>query len=173
MNLKQKNIALLIGILLLCWVAYQFSFSKTFMLRKQYHTLKKEQELFSNVSHKLTQLKQKNVYYDSILESKKIVAESSFQHNLLKTITTFADTTTIKVITFNNPHIFKTDNAIINTFSFKLSGSFSKIIQLIYELEQHYKLGKIISVRFEKKKNYRRNTQYLECTVLFQRIESY
>lgn len=158
--------------LLLCWVAYQFSFSKTFTLKKQFHTLKNEQQLFSNISQKLIRLKQQNVYYDSILKSKRISTESSFQNNLLETITSFADTTNIKIVNFNNPHIFRTGNAVFNTFSFKLKGNFLKITQLIYELEQQSKLGKIISVHFEKRKNYRYNTYFLECTVLLQRIES-
>lgn len=172
MNLKQKNIALFIGMLLLFWIAYQFSFSNTFALKKQYTNLKKEKELFTNVPQKMIQLKQQNVYYDSILRSKKISTESSFQNNLLRTITSFADTTNIKIVAFNNPHIFKTDNAIFNTFSFTLKGSFSRITQLIYQLEQNYKLGKVISVNFKKKKNYRRNVYFLECTVLLQKIES-
>ena len=171
MNLKQKNIALFIGLLLLFWIAYQFSFSNTFALKKQYNSLKKEQDLFTNVSQKLIQLKQQNVYYDSILKSKKISTESSFQNNLLRTITSFTDTTNIKIVTFSNPHTFKVDNTIFNTFSFTLRGSFSRITQLIYQLEQRYKLGKIISVNFEKKKNYRRNTYFLECTILLQKIE--
>ncbi len=161
----------MIGIVILLWAGYLLSFSNTFELKNKYHQLKKEQDLFTNISHKLTRLKQQNVYYDSILKSKQISTESSFQNNLLKTITSLADTTSIKVVTFNNPHIFKTDNAIINTFSFTLKGNFSKITQLIYQLEQNYKLGKIISVNFEKKKNYRRNTFFLECTVLLQQIQ--
>lgn len=172
MNLKQKNIALIICMLLLFWVAYKFSFSNTFALKKQYSELLKEKKLFTNIPQKLAKFKQQNIYYDSILKSKKISTESSFQNILLQTITAFADTTNIKIVTFNNPHIFKIDNAIFNTFSFKFNGNFSKITQLIYKLEQHYKLGKVISVHFEKKKNYRYNTYFLECTVLLQRIES-
>jgi len=171
-SLKQKNSALLLGSILLLWLGYHFSFSKTFELKSQYKTLLKEQALFTNVSQKLIALKQQNVYYDSILKSKRISSESSFQNGLLQTINAFADTTNIKIVTFNNPHIYKTDNTVFNTFSFKVNGSFSKITQLIYELEEHYKLGKIISLHFEKKKNYRRSIQYLECTVLLQRIES-
>ena len=171
MNLKRKNSALFAGILLLFWVAYQFSFSNMFKLRKQYHTLKKEQEFFTNVSQKLIQLRRQDIYYDSILKSKKITTKSSFQNNLLKTITDFADATSIKIITFNDPHIFKIENAIFNSYSFTLRGDFSKITQLIYELEQHNKLGKIISVNYIKKKNYRRNNYFLECTVLLQQVQ--
>ncbi len=171
MSLKQKNSILFIGMILLFWIAYQFSFSNTFELKNQYQDLKKERKLFTNVPQKLTRLKQQNLFYDSILKSKKIVVESSFQNNLLKTITTFADSTNINVVTFNNPHIFKTDNAIVTTFSFKLKGSFSNITRLVYQLEQYYKLGKIISVHFEKKKNYKRNRHFLECTVLLQQVQ--
>ncbi|MCF6347031.1 MAG: hypothetical protein L3J20_01865 [Flavobacteriaceae bacterium] len=161
----------MIGIVILLWAGYLLSFSNTFELKNQYLGLKKEQELFTNISQKLIRLKQQNAYYDSILRSKQISTESSFQNNLLKTITSLADTTAIKVVNFNNPHTFKTDNALINTFSFTLKGSFSKITQLIYQLEQHYKLGKVISVNFEKKKNYRRNSYFLECTILLQQVQ--
>ena len=171
MNLKQKNIALLIGLVLLLWVANRLSFSKTFELKKQYEISQKEQKLFSNVSQKLLSLQQQNVYYDSILKSKKISTESSFQNNLLQTITSFADTTNTKVVAFKDPHKFKVNETLINTFSFTLNGNFSKIVQLIYILEQQYKLGKIVSVNFEKKKNYKRNNTFLECTILLQQIE--
>lgn len=170
MSLKQKNIALLIGIILLLWISYQFSFSKTLELKSQYNTLKYEQELLSNVSQKLMSLNQQNVYYDSILKSKKISTERSFQNNLLQVITSFADTTNIKVVTFNNPHIYKADNAKILTHSFTLQGNFNQITQLIYLLEQELKLGKIISVDFQKKQDYKRRSEYLECTVLLQQI---
>lgn len=171
MNIKQKNSILVIAILLLFWAAYQFSFSNTIELKNQYLSLKKEQKLYTNVAQKLTQLKQQNVYYDSILKLKKIETESSFQNNLLKTISAFTDTTNCTIVTFNKPHVFKTDNAQLNTFSFTINGNFSNITQLIYELEQHFKLGKIISVNFEKKKNYRRNTYFLECAILLQQVQ--
>ena len=171
MNLRQKNRTLFIGLLILFWMGYQFSFSNTFALKEQYTALKKEEKLFSNVAQKLVKLKQQNIYYDSILKSKKISSESSFQNNLLRTISSFADTTNIDIKAFKTPHVFKADNTIFNTFSFTVKGSYSKITQLIYQLEQDYKLGKIISIHFEKKKNYRRNVYFLECTVWLQQIE--
>lgn len=163
---------LFIGFLLLLWVAYQFSFSKTLALKKNYCSLKTEQELLTNVSQKLLVLKQENSYYDSILKSKQISTENSFQNNLLQRITAFADTTDISIVRFNTPHVYEADNALVNTYSFSLKGNFSDIVQLTYALEQRYKLGKIISAHFEKKKNYRRNSSYLECTLMLQRVDS-
>ncbi len=154
------------------WIGHQFSFSKTFALKKQLKILKTEQKLLSNVSEKLIRLKQENSYYDSILKSKNISTKNSFQNNLLQRISVFADSTNISIVNFNNPHVFEAENALVNTYSFTLKGNFPAITRLIYQLEQEFKLGKIISVHFEKKKNYRRNSEYLECNIVLQRVDS-
>ena len=172
MSLKHKNIALLIGFILLLWLSYMLSFSKTLELKERHSALKKEQELLSNVSQKLLILKQQEVYYDSILRSKKISIESSFQNNLLSKINGFADSTNIKVVSFQNPHVFEQDGAEVLTYSFTLRGSFNQITRLIYQLEQSFKLGKVISVQYMKKRDYRRRSDYLECTILLQRVAS-
>lgn len=172
MSYRKKNILLLVGIILLGWISWQLSFSKTFELKKQYSELKSEKELFSNVSQKLSQLKQHNSYYDSILKSKKITTGSSFQNNLLQVITAYADSTRLQIVNFNTPHIYKTDNASINTYIFTVKGSFTNCLKQLYELEQQFKLGKIVSANFEKKRNFRQNSDYLECTILLQKIGS-
>ncbi len=170
MTLVQRNIMLGIGFLALLWLSYEFSFSKTIQVKKNYSELKKESEIFSNISQKLLTLKQQDKYYDSILTSKKISFETSFQNNLLSTINSFADSSNITVISFDQPHLFDLDNTITSTYSFSVKGSFEKITRLLFKLEQEYKLGKIVSVNYSKKKNYRRNSVYLECRILLQQI---
>lgn len=172
MTIKQKNSILLAGFVFMMWVAYQLSFSKTIDLKNQYQVLKKEQQMMRNVSQKLDYLNQQNKHYDAILKSKRIAVGSSFQNNLLKAITSYCKENHLKVITFNKPHIHLKDNASINTYSFVIRGDFTKVNHLIYELEQTYKFGIIKSVHFEKKKNYRHNNYYLDCTILLQQIES-
>ena len=163
---------LLLGLLILLWASYNFSFSKTISLRKQYHTLLNDQAYNNNVSQKFINLKQQSNYYDSILKSKQINSIHSFQNNLLQIITNYSDTKGLKIINFSNPHLFKTDNANLLTYTFTLKGTFKSINQLIYELEQHHKFGKIISVQFEKKKSFITNTQQLECVILLQQIDT-
>ena len=172
MSTKQKNIALLIGFVLVLWIAHQLSFSKTLNLKQQHATLKEEALLFENSSQKFLQLQKENQYYDSILKLKRISTDKSFQNNLLSTINVFADSTNIKIVSFENPHVFEQEGAEILTYSFVIQGNFNQITQLIYQLEQQFKLGKIISVNYLKKRNYRRRIDYLECTILLQRIAS-
>ncbi len=172
MTYKKKNIALVIGFLLLLWIAHQLSFSKTIALKNQYHHLKTEALLFENSSQKLFGLQKEDNYYDSILKSKRISTSQSFQNTLLSTINTFVDSTNIKVVSFQNPHKLRQENAEILTYTFTLEGTFIEMTQLIYQLEQRIKLGKIISVNFSKKRNYRKRLDYLQCTILLQRISS-
>ena len=172
MTPKQKNIALLLGFVLFLWLAHQLSFSKTIKLKKQYASLTKDALLFKNSSQKLSRLQQESRYYDSILKSKHIATDRSFQNNLLSTINSFADSTNIKVVSFQHPHVFEQDDAEILTYSFTLQGSFIEVIQLIYQLEQRFKLGKVISVNYLKKRDYRKRSDYLECTILLRRIAS-
>lgn len=170
MSLQQKNIALVIGFLILVWISYVFSFSKTLDLKKRLNTLKNEAALLENSTLKIQQLSKENQYYDSILKAKQISSDKSFQNNLLTTINSYTDTTNVKVVEFKNPHSFRKNGSTMLTYSFSLKGNFNQITQLIYILEQQFKLGKIISVNYTKKRDYRKRKNYLECTILLQRI---
>jgi CHASE3 domain sensor protein len=85
MNFKQKNSILFFGFILLVWVAYQFSFSKTIKARQSYNELKQQNELFLSASQNIHNLKQQDTYYNSLLDKYQISTESSFQNNLLNT----------------------------------------------------------------------------------------
>lgn len=171
MSLKQKNIILLVGFIVLLWITYQFSISKTLEARSTYNTLSRQKEAISNIPQQVNYLKQQNTHYDSLLEKNKISAESSFQNNLLQTINSFATNNNLKIVSFNEPHQFIKDDAILKTYSFTIKGSYANTLKLIYKLEQHGNYGKLISINFEKKKNYKRNRIFLECTILLQKIE--
>ena len=171
MNLRQKNIALILGFIALLWLSYLLSFSKTLSLKKQYKELQKEVALLENGNQKLLTLRQKNNYFDSIFSSKNIAADRSFQNNLLTTINSFAEKTNLNVVSFKAPHTFDANGTAINTYAFTVRANFNDINKLIYKLEQTFKLGKIVSVNFIKKRDYRRRNYYLDCEIFLQRIE--
>ncbi len=106
------------------------------------------------------------------VEKNKITVGSSFQNNLLQFINTYATDNQLKIVAFNEPHQFIKNDAILKTYSFTLKGSFTNILQLIYKLEQQGNYGKLISINFNKKKNYKTNNIFLECEIFLQKIES-
>ncbi len=171
MSLKQKNIALISGFVILLWLTYQFSISNTLEAKHKYNALMNQKQLLSNLPKQINYLKQQHVYYDSILEKNKITAESSFQNNLLQIMNSFATKNDLKIIAFNEPHEVIKNDAILKTYTFKVKGSFNQILKLLNTLEQYGNYGKMISINFNKNKNYKTNRMSLSCEIFLQKKE--
>ncbi|PQJ80292.1 hypothetical protein [Polaribacter porphyrae] len=160
MNDKQKNIALVIGFVLLFIISYVFSIQKTIDVKKSAKSLYKEKELLENASQRIFLLQQENKYLDSILKAKEISIENSFQQTLLQKLNSFQAKVPIDIIAFSEPHTIEENSTLLKTYSFEIKGTFNALLQLLNTLEKQ-QLGKLVSVKFEKKKNYRRNRDEL------------
>ncbi len=165
MSNKAKNIVLIIGFLLSLLICYKYAISNTIDYKNRYVNLKQQEQLFINTPKQLSILKQKKKHFDSIL-SKHQLDGTSIQNNLLKTINSFVQTNSIKVTSFIEPHIVFKNDLTIKTYIFTLEGSYNSIIKLIHQLEQQTKYGEIISLHFEKKKNFKTGRNYLQAKVL-------
>lgn len=167
---KQQNIVLVIGFVVLLIISYVFSIQKTFDLKSRLTTLKKEKEMLSNASERIFNLQQENRYLDSVLQQKELTIENSFQQLLLNKLNAFEKNTPIEVISFNEPHQSIENNTNLSTFSFEIKGSFSALLKLTNFLERK-QLGKLVSVNFEKKKNYRKNKEELTGQFYLQKLD--
>ena len=107
------------------------------------------------------------MYYDSILGQYKL-DKSSIQNNLLKVINEYATKNQLKVVDFIEPHITTTNDLVVKTYDFTLEGPYNTINKFIFLLEQQTKFGEIISLSFEKKKNYKTAASYLQARVLLE-----
>ena len=165
MTNKTKNILLVIGFISTLLLCYKLAISKTHSLKKEYNSLTAQETLFKNAPKQVSLLKQKQQYYDRILEKYQLNG-NSVQNNLLKTINRYSDSTNIRVITFLEPHISIKNDLKTNSYQFTLEGDFNNILKLIYKLEQQTKFGEIINLHFEKKKNFRSGKYYLRAKVL-------
>jgi hypothetical protein len=167
---KQKNIGLVIGFLLLLIISYVFSIQRTIDLKSKLTTLKKEKELLSNASERIFNLQHENKYLDSILQQKELSIENSFQQLLLNKLNAFKKETSMEVISFNEPHKIVKNNTNLSTYTFEIKGSFSTLLKLTNFLERQ-QLGKLTSVNFEKKRNYRKNREELTGLFYLQKLE--
>ncbi len=165
MTNKSKNILLVIGFLFVLTLCFKLAISKTINLKKDYQTLLQEELLLKNTPKQLSLLKQKQKYYDSILNKYQIKG-SSIQNNLLKTINTLANNNKLKVVHFLEPHVIKNDDLFIKTYQFTIEGDYNNILKLIHHLEQQTKFGEVVGLSFEKKKNFRTRKYYLQAHVL-------
>lgn len=169
MNKKTRNIVLVAGFALVLLIAYQFAISDTLVLKDKYGKLKQQQELFKNAPQKYSLLRQKERYYDSILNANQL-SGSSIQNDLLKTISKITEGTSLRIIDFSEPHLFKDSDYTIKTYSFSVNGNFNDIQQLLYHLEQKTSFGELVNVHYTRKRDFRRWKNFLEASVL---IRSY
>lgn len=169
MNLKLKNRILVAGCVLLLFTVYKLAISKTIETQKVATILNKEKLLLNNVSNKISYLKQQEQQLDSILKSYNVSINNSFQQTLLQNITSFSKKNRLQVIAFNKPHEYNSSMTKLSTYSFELKGNFAPLLKLINHIEK-LQLGELISVHFEKKKNYRTNSNYLTCKILLQKV---
>lgn len=165
MTQKSKNIVLVFGFFILVIIAYKFAIANTLQLKKEYGSLQKEALVFDNMPLRLSSLKQKERYYDSLLTEYQL-RESSMQNSLLSAINAFADANQLKVIDFLEPHTIEQNDLTVNTYQFTLEGDYNAILSLVHQLEQHTKFGEIINLNFKKHKNYRTGRYYLQASVL-------
>jgi len=152
-------------------MTYALAISISINARKEHYKLKNQKMSISNMPQRLNYLKQQNKYLDSLLRKNNIKAETTFQNNLLQHIDTFARMHELKIVTFNEPHQFTEKEAILRTYSFSVKGYYKNILRLIHNLEQNGNYGNLLSVNFEKKKNYKLNNTFLECVIILQKVQ--
>lgn len=165
MQQKTKNILLVIGFILIVIIAYRYAIANTLQLKKEYEMLQQEALVFDNLPTQLSTLKQKERYFDSLLNTYQL-GESSMQNSMLNTINTYADANQIKVVDFIKPHRIKQQDLTVNTYQFTIEGNYNAILSLVHQLEQHTKFGEIINLKFKKEKNYKTDKHFLQASVL-------
>ncbi|MCX2679356.1 hypothetical protein OOZ15_05320 [Galbibacter sp. EGI 63066] len=167
MKNKTKNIILAIGLVLVLFISYQYAISKTIALRNTYKELSKENVLFQNIPRQQYMLNKQNQHLDSLL-NKYQIGGTSLQNNLLKSLNQNVDSLNLKLVEFNDAHIFKRNDLTVNSHQFVVEGGFNSILKLVYNLEQKTKFGEVSHINFEKKKNFRTRKEFLQAFVIVQ-----
>lgn len=171
MKQKNKNIILVVLFVFILMLVYKLSITKTIALNNDVENLQKEYSVAQNLTSSFAILNQKERALDSIIKTQNI-KDGSVQNNLLEIIQSTSKNNEITISEFNEPHLFTEDNQTIESYSFKLKGLFDDLQEVIYTLEQKYTIGSIKHFRFEKKKDFRQNRNYLECFIVLSRVVS-
>jgi hypothetical protein len=171
MSNQQKNIGLLIGFLISGFIAYHFAIKKTVAAKSKHGQLLVEKNLVDNAGSKIEYLNKKNGNLNTFLVSNNLSVENSFQQMLLEKINVFSKEKNIQIVAFDKPHKIEGTQTVVETYSFKLKGGFIDLLKLINYIEQQ-RLGELISIDFEKKKNYKTRHNYLTLNIFLQKIKN-
>jgi len=168
MTSKQKNIALLVGFALALLFSYQFAIKKTIQAKKGLNDLLEEKSEFNKSQNQISYLQSQNKYLDSILKSNQIAIDVSFQQVILNKVSNYVNNNNLKIVAFNAPHTFNNKQRSITTYELEVSGSFNQLLSFVNYFENQ-RLGNIISIIFEKKKNYKSNKNYLTTKIFLEK----
>ncbi|MEP2239658.1 MAG: hypothetical protein ABJI22_14920 [Maribacter sp.] len=167
---NKKNKILLLGIAALLLASYHLAIKKTLQTRAELKILENESKIYHDIPNKLNLLSQKNTYFDSILK-KMDFNDTSIQNNLIRTINQESTKNKVKVMDFNQPHIFPNSASTEYTYNFNLEGDFTDIIKVLYGLELKGNFGDVIHLKFEKRKDYKTSKNHLNVNVLLQQLK--
>ena len=169
MTQKNKNILLIVGFILSLFISYKLAISKTIETKVSLAILEKQTITFDNIARLSANLKQREKFADSIL-IKNNIKNTSIQNNLLEFLNNEHEDDLFTITNFKEPHHSVKENVISTFYQFTLKGDFKTLLEVIFKLEQQYNFGKISHVSFEKKRNYRKRKDYLECFIV---VESF
>lgn len=164
---------LVLGFFLVLGIAYQYSFSRTIQIKEELEDLQEQISMNSHPLSSLASLEEKETKLDSII-SRNILGSTSLQNNLLKVLNEFSEDISYKVISFKEPHVNilkNSTNSRITSYQFVLEGDYKNLERILYLLEKDYSFGSFSHINFERKKDYRLNRNYLQCSVVIQNAE--
>ncbi|QYJ68268.1 general secretion pathway protein [Flavobacterium litorale] len=172
MKLNRNNKLLLLGLVVTLYICYVFAFANTIKYYKAYNdknTLVQSAINNPNIVKKLV-IKEKQL--DTILKQYSIIEKESFQNELLKKITVLSNRNDLKITDFKEPHSITENGVKTSSYIFTLQGSYNGMLLLINAIENDVTLGAIKHVAFQKKKNYKYNTNYLTGQIIMQKNET-
>jgi hypothetical protein len=164
---KEKFMMIAAGIVVLIWLCWQFSFSKTIDLWKECKKMEQQQSLIKAIPEQLPYLTQK------VNRLEKILGDSGgedFSTIILEQVNTLCQRNNVKLKEIPEKHIFNGTNLIAETLDINLQGSFINQLSLISELEKIEAKTRIRSIRLQSIVNQTTGERNLQSTLFLQSI---
>jgi len=167
---KKKNLLLAVGMVLAVFIVYSFGIKKTVDAYTVYSDAKNKMELAANAPKMAFQLEKELIEMDKKIGSHNI-SEQNTSEALLGLITNYCQNNHAVLREFPKTTVAEEGDMLIETNQFMIGGNFSTLINLVYILEQKNKLGKVASVCYQLKKDFKTKEMQLTATVFLQNIK--
>lgn len=167
---KQKNQWLIIVAVLTLGLVYLFAIKNTIGSYREYNKAESQIELAANAPAMASQLEKKLLQMDFEIAKQNINGPNTEQA-LLELITNYCQKNHDILREFPEPIVTKQGSLFIETNVLVVEGDFSSLISLVYLLEQKNKLGKIASVRYQLKKDFKTKDMALKAAIYLQNIK--
>ena len=172
MKPSNKNILFVLGFLLVGFLAYEFSFSRTLELKNELVDL--EHKLANNATEYDNETLDTEIeFLDSIITAQNRISGSSMQNSLLNVLNENSNLFGYNIVAFKEPHFYiaRDSTNTTKTFEFTLEGNYKNLEEILYILERDFSFGSIAHLSFQKEKDFKRNKFFLQGRVLIQNVK--
>lgn len=175
MNLtyKQKNIGLLVIAFVFAFIAYFGAVKHTFALYSSCTDFESKLSEINDAPKQIAYIEKQLKDFDNIF-GKNDNYNEQYQQYIMETVSNYCNVNNVVLKEFPKPFVFTEQDFIVETNKITVEGSFGKLLNLAYLIEQKKKLGKISSLLFQ---TFTRNIEnqkytYLSLTIYLQHIKS-
>lgn len=167
---KKKNILLAIIAVLLVFAVYSLGISKTIKAYHAYSESENKMKMAENAPAMAVQLEKELIRMDEKLGNQNTAGQNTAE-SLLNLITAYCQSNHAVLREFPRTSIASQSDMIIETNQFVVGGSFATLLKLVYILEQKNKVGKVASVKYQLKKDFKTKEMLLTASVFIQNIK--
>ena len=167
---KKKNLVLLGGAVLFALVIYFSAINKTIDLYSQCDQLEEQLLLAENASGQLAQLQNELQEIESIFSDGE-EANNNYQQLLMETVSNYCFKNKVVLREFPTPTVLNEQDFSVETNMVVVAGNFTDLLKLAYLLEQKNKTGKIASLQFQTKRDYKTKQIALTANIYLQNVK--
>lgn len=167
---KKKNQLLVVVAPLFLFLSYQLAIKKTWDVRESCAQLESELKDLAQAPEDMNRLEMELKKLESWIGQGQ-TDDQYLQTKVLKIVNDYCYREGITVKEFSEPEITQEENYSVETTTIIVNGPFVKILNLAYAFEQKFRLGKLVSLRFEVEKNQRDKVNELIGTLYVRNIK--
>ncbi len=166
---KQKFIVLVAASVVLALASYFLSISKTLEARSEHVSLTQKMAGADRIAPEIAKWMALNEQLDDRLGGQQVL--SGFHEILLGSVGKYCNQKDLTLTDFSEPFEGEDGGYLVETIVLTIEGGFKPLLGLVHHLETQFRGGKVASVSFIKKKNYRKNREELFLEVYVQKIK--
>lgn len=171
-NITYKQIyrSLPVLLVLFCLIAYKLSISKTIDAWKLTRDLSEKVITLDDAPEKIQQLREQIGVFDNLIGSSAKDSMETRQRILEKT-GSFSSENNIMLVNFADPMIVDKGTYSLETNIVVIEGGFHKLVQYVYNMENNWNPGKVVSTRFFTVKDLKNQEKKLYANVYIQKVK--
>lgn len=174
---KKKNKYLAVGVILFAIFSYKMAFQNTIAVYQNVQSLEEQLRQAEDAPQKVNALRQQMMSIDQVLgkggaeTTLSAKSDTNVQQKLLGIVTDYCSKGDVVLREFPKTMQKTQDDYLVETNVFTVEGGFTKLLGLIYSLEQKSRIGKIASVNFLSKKDFKTKSLTLTSTIYLQNVK--